>query len=284
MQNTTGTNDSFQPRSMTDLLTLERMSTGSFVGAGQPEQGQIFGGRLVAQALSAAGATVRDRPATSLHGNFVLAGDGSRAISYEVEQTRDGGSFSLRRVVATQEGRVLFVATACFQEAEPGVTYEVAGPAEVPGPDNLPPGRYDSPWFESRDVPEEWPYNKGQPNGDGGFVSPHTRLAWFRSRLPIADDERLRTCAVSYLSDYGATRAVRQPHASHPRVEERMSVSLSHSVWFHAPARADEWLLSELHPVATGAGRGHTIGAIRTRDGRLVASMAQEALLRLPNP
>jgi acyl-CoA thioesterase-2 len=158
------------------------------------------------------------------------------------------------------------------------------GPANVPGPDGLPLGRYDSQYFESRDVPEDWSYEAAGTNGDHGFVAPHARLAWFRSRLPIPGDERLHAQAIAYLSDYGGTRGVRQPHAAHPRVEDRMSVSLSHSLWIAATARADVWLLSEYHPVATGTGRGLTMGTIRTRDGQIVASMAQEALLRLPDP
>jgi acyl-CoA thioesterase-2 len=238
----------------------------------------------VAQAIRAAAATVpADRPAHSLQGSFLLAGDGREPIVYEVEPTRDGASFSLRRIVARQDQRVLFVAAVSFHVPEPGAEYEMPGPAHVPGPDGLPSGRYDSQYFDSRDVPEEWSYQIAGQGGDHGLVAPHARLAWFRSRLPMPDDERLHAQAIAYLSDYGATRGVRQPHAAHPRMEDRMSVSLSHSLWITAAARADDWLLSEFHPVATGTGRGLTMGTIRTRDGRIVASMAQEALLRLPD-
>jgi acyl-CoA thioesterase-2 len=242
----------------------------------------LFGGKLVAQTLGAAARTITpDRPVHSLHGSFLVAGDGRQPITYEVERTRDGASFSLRRIVAHQDDRILFVATASFHVPERGVDYEMPGPANVPGPEGLPLGRYDSPYFESRDVPEEWSYPTGETHG---LTAPHARLAWFRSRLPIPDDEGLHAQAIAYLSDFGATRGVRQPHAAHPRVEDRMSVSLSHSLWIGAAARADGWLLSEFHPVATGAGRGLTMGTLRSRDGRIVASMAQEALLRLPDP
>jgi acyl-CoA thioesterase-2 len=186
--------------------------------------------------------------------------------------------------VARQDQRVLFVASASFHVPEPGAEYEMPGPAHVPGPEGLPVGRYDSQYFESRDVPEEWSYEGASQKGDRGLVTPHARLAWFRSRLPMPGDERLHAQAIAYLSDYGGTRGVRQPHAAHPRVEDRMSVSLSHSLWIAAAARADDWLLSEYHPVATGTGRGLTMGTIRTQHGRIVASMAQEALLRLPDP
>jgi acyl-CoA thioesterase-2 len=249
---------------------------------------------LLAQALGAAAFTVStDRPVHSLHGSFLLAGDGREPITYEVERTRDGGSFSLRRTVARQRGRLLFVATTSFHVPEDGLSYEIPGPVNVPGPDDLPAGRYDSRYFDSRDVPEEWSYGTASRDGasatssarraEHGFVAPHARLAWFRSRFPIPEDQRVHAQAIAYLSDYGATRGIRQPHAAHPRMEDRMSVSLSHSLWIGAAAHVDDWLLSEFHPVATGAGRGLTMGTIRTRDGRIVASMAQEALLRLPD-
>ena len=268
------------------------MSDLTFRAAGEGEERRLFGGKLVAQALRAAAVTTSsDRPVHSLHGSFLLAGDGRDPIMYEVERTRDGASFSLRRIVARQDQRVLFVATVSFHVPEAGAEYEMPGPANVPGPEDLPLGRYDSPFFESRDVPEEWSYEAAGQNygaagriGDHGLVAPHARLAWFRSRLPIPGNQRLHAQAIAYLSDYGATRGVRQPHAGHPRVEDRMSVSLSHSLWIAAAARADDWLLSEYHPVATGTGRGLTMGTIRTRDGHMVASMAQEALLRLPDP
>ncbi len=253
------------------------------MAAGDSQEPRLFGGKLVAQALGAAALTIPpDRPVHSLYGSFLFAGDGRQPIVYEVERTRDGTSFSLRRIVARQHERPLFVATISFHVPEPGLTYEMPGPADVPGPEGLPSGRYDSQYFDSRDVPEEWSYGTDGPDGDRGSVAPHARLAWFRSRHPIPDDARLHAQAIAYLSDYGATRGVRQPHAWHPRLEDRMSVSLSHSLWIGEAARADDWLLSEFHPVATGTGRGLTSGTIRTRDGRMVASMAQEALLRLP--
>lgn len=114
-------------------------------------------------------------------------------------------------------------------------------------------------------------------------VAPHSRLAWFKSRHPLPEDPALHAQAVVYLTDHGATRAVRQPHVAHPGVEKRMSVSLDHSVWLHLPVRADGWLLTQFHPLATGAGRGLALGSVRDADGRLLASVTQEALLRLPD-
>lgn len=228
----------------------------------------------MAQALRAASASVDPgRPPHSIHGQFLRAGDERHEVRYEVERTRDGGSFSSRRVVARQGGAPVLVATAGFHDPEPGMEYQAPGPGQVPGPEDLPPGRYSSPWFECRDVPEDSVLTA---------VAPHTRLAWFRSRAPLPAEVALHAQVIVFLSDYGATRAVRQAHMRDPRIGERISVSLDHSVWLHSPARADGWLLSEFHPVITAGARGLAVGTIRTADGRLAASMAQEALLRVP--
>jgi acyl-CoA thioesterase-2 len=209
-----------------------------------------------------------------VQGSFLHAGDGRIPVRYHVEETREGSSFSTRRVSVRQDGALLFVAIASFHQAEPGASYELPSPGATPGPDGIDYGRYNNPVFESRDVPP----------GAGPATPPLARRAWFRSRLPLPDDPVLHAQAVVYLSDYGATRGVRQPHADHPGLEQRMSVSLNHSVWLHSPARADDWLLSEYYPMATGAGRGLAFGSIRAADGRLVATLAQEALLRIPDP
>lgn len=257
---------------LTDRLHLEPVGPGVFLRPGRPAERHLFGGLLAGQAVRAASLTVTgDKPASSVHGHFLAGGDGRRPIEYRVDTTRDGRSFSTRRVEVTQDGGSLFVATVSFHAPEAGPDYQPSPPAGVPGPEGLASGRYVSPWFDSRDVPEG--------RADAG---PHRRLAWFRAWKSMPDDQDLHQQAVVYLTDHGATRGVRQPHAAHPRIEERMSVSLDHSVWLHAPARADEWLLSEFHPLATGAGRGLAAGSVWTRHGRLVASVTQEALLRLP--
>ena len=109
---------------------------------------------------------------------------------------------------------------------------------------------------------------------------PHTRRAWFRPTAPVPDDPLLHLQALAYLSDHGPTRAAREPHAGLADDARRMSVSLDHSVWFHRPVDVNQWLLSELLPVATGRGRGLSLGTIRTADGTLLATVAQEVLLR----
>lgn len=259
---------------LAERLHLDADPGGGYTSRPQRHDRHIFGGLLMSQALRAASFSVAgDRQAHSVHGHFVQGGDGRIGLRYQVEPTRDGAAFSTRRVVVDQDGQTLFVATVSFHAPEPGLDYELPATAGVPAPDTLATGRYDGKWFESRDVPVD----------AGPETAAHVRRAWFRARQPVPDDPALHLQGLVYLTDHGATRAVREPHADHPRVEERMSVSLNHTVWIHAPARVDQWLLTEFVAVATGAGRGLTFGAVRTADGRLVASIAQEALLRLPD-
>lgn len=253
---------------MADRLALEPVpgEPDVFTSRDACERGHVFGGLLIAQAARAAQLTVEgDRPIHSLHASFLVGGRGGEHLRHEVERTRDGGSFSTRRVVVRQSLGPALVLTADFHDDEDGLEYGLpATPA--PSPDELPVGRYTSRWFDSRDVPV----------ADGS----HARRAWFRPTAPVPDDPLLHLQCVAYLSDHGPTRAARQPHASLDADANRMSVSLDHSVWFHRPVDVNDWLLSELVPVATGRGRGLSIGTIRTSDGTLVATLAQEVLLR----
>jgi acyl-CoA thioesterase-2 len=259
-----------EPPTMLERLALDEVAPGTFRTSQTPAGGHVFGGLLIGQALRAAQLTVADdKPAHSLHLSFALAGRGGEAITYEVERTRDGASFATRRVVARQARGVVVVLTADFHGDEPGVEFERPATPGVPGPDGLDRGRYDNPYIESRDVPPL----------DADPV-PFARRAWFRPTAPVPDDPLLHLQALAYLSDHGPTRAAREPHAHLADDARRMSVSLDHSVWFHRPIDVNQWLLSELVPVATGRGRGLSIGTLRTVDGTLVATVAQEVLLR----
>jgi acyl-CoA thioesterase-2 len=238
-----------------------------FVSREPCERGHVFGGLVVAQAARAAQLTVTgDRPMHSLHASFLVAGHGGEHLRHEVERTRDGTSFATRRVVVRQSAGPVLVLTADFHHDEPGVDYEIPAGEPAPPPDDLPVGRYASRWFDSRDVPVS--------------AGSHARRAWFRPTAPVPADPLLHLQVLAYLSDHGPTRAARQPHAALDDDRRRMSVSLDHSVWFHRPVDVDQWLLSELVPVATGRGRGLSIGTIRTMDATLVATVAQEVLLR----
>ncbi len=258
-------------RSIATQLALELVGVDVFVGASELDEGRVFGGLMIAHALRAAHATVPDgRIAHSLQCAFVRAGRNDEPLRYEVERTHEGGSFSTRRVVVHQEGGVAFVLTARFQVPEDGPEYQPEAPPSGPAPEGLPVGRYDSPWFESRDVP---PGIAGRP--------PHARAAWFRCRTTLPDDPVMQQHALAFLSDHGPTRAARQPHLDDYDTERRMSVSLDHAVWFHRPARVEDWLLYELVPASTSGGRGLALGTVRTGGGDLVATVAQEVMLRI---
>jgi acyl-CoA thioesterase-2 len=226
---------------------------------------------MIAHALRAAHLTVPEgRIAHSLHSAFVRAGRSDEPLRYQVERTHDGGSYSTRRVVANQAAGVTFVLTARFQVPEDGPDYQPdAYPVGVP-PEQLPVGRYDSQWFESRDVA---PGEPGRP--------PHARAAWFRCRSTLPDDPALQQHALAFLTDHGPTRAVREPHLEDYDTERRISVSLDHAVWLHRPTVVEDWLLYQLVPVSTSGSRGLAIGTVHTTAGDLVATVAQEAMLRM---
>jgi acyl-CoA thioesterase-2 len=258
-------------RTMAARLALDEAGADELVSRDPADAHHVYGGWLIAQALRAASTTVEpDRHAIAVHASFVVAGTPEEHVRYRVERTRDGASFTTRRVSADQSAGTVLVLTADFQRDEPGADYELPVVPGIPGPSGLATGRYDNPLLESRDVPV----------GAVAGGLPHTRRAWFRVRAPLADEADLHLQTVAYLSDFGATRAVREPHAHLANDARRISVSLDHSIWFHRPVDASGWLLSEMTPIASGHGRGLAIGSVRTEDGRLVATIAQEALLR----
>ncbi len=258
--------------SMVTRLALDRLGDDVFRSAVPTDRGHVFGGLLVGQAVRAAQLTVpADDPIRSLHATFVRAGRPSTDLDLTVERTRDGSSFATRRVVASQGGDLVLVLTADFHREEDGPEYQVPPVAEVPGPGSADVGRYDSPWFESRDVAVE----------DACASPPLARRTWYRARVALPDDTSLHLAALAYLSDHGPTRSAREPHIHLDDDARRMSVSLDHSVWFHRPTRVDQWLLYELVPISTARGRGLSIGTIREEAGRLVATVAQEVVLRV---
>ncbi|MFV0307335.1 MAG: acyl-CoA thioesterase [Desertimonas sp.] len=259
---------------MADRLALVGGADDVFVSASPTEPGHVFGGLLIGQALRAGQLTVPDldgvRPVHVLHASFVTAGRGNEVVHYDVERTRDGGSFTTRRVVARQQHGVVLVMTADFHADEPGLDYETPPTPGIPAPESLAPGRYASRWFDARDVPVD---------AVAGRL-PHGRRAWYHPNAPVPDDPLLQLQCLAYLSDHGPTRAARQPHVDLADDARRQSVSLDHSVWFHRPVDVNDWLLSELIPVATGRGRGLSLGTIRTAEGSLLATVAQAVLLR----
>lgn len=259
-----------------DRLALDPVGPDRFTGSHPAERPRVFGGLFLGQATRAAQQTVAGpRPVRAVHASFLAAGVPGAPIHYTVERTRDGASFSTRRVTAAQvrPGRgdptptPTLVLTADFHDPEDGPAWEPEPPDGVAGPEGLPAGRYDSPWFDARDVP---------PDSAPGAPT----RAWYRARRRVPDDPLLHLQCLAYLSDHGPTRAARQPHPDLDVDGARQSVTLDHSVWFHGPVDVNGWLLTELRAAVTGHARGLATGTIRDGTGRVVASVAQQVLLR----
>jgi acyl-CoA thioesterase-2 len=282
------------PRSadeLVDLLDLETIDVNLFRGT-QPDTRlqRVFGGQVAAQALVAGARTV-DAPlsAHSLHSYFLLPGDTAVPIVYDVERMRDGRSFSTRRVVARQHGRPIYFMTVSFQAPEEGFEHQDVMP-EVPSPedslDMVQLFREQSP--EHADLwLQEWSALDLRAVGDsrpGGRLStevhPARSRVWIRVNGSLDDQELTHKATFTYASDMTLLGSTLVPHGvavSSPRVQ---SASLDHAIWFHRPFRGDQWLLyDQVSPSASG-GRGLAFGRVFTQDGVLVASVAQEGLIR----
>ena len=273
------------------LLDLERLETDLFRGV-SPRIGwpRVFGGQVVAQALVAAERTVPpERAPHSLHAYFLLGGDPALPIVYEVERIRDGGSFTTRRVKAIQKGQAIFAMSVSFHAAEPGHDHGAA-PPDVPGPEALADARslaqdadcivpapmrayFTTAWpIELRPVETER-YRDRSPR-------PARYHVWMRTTKPLPEDPALHRAVLAYASDMTLLDATLIPHGRTVFDPGIQSASLDHALWFHRPFRADSWLLySQDSPSASGA-RGFARGTLHDADGRLVASVAQEGLIR----
>jgi acyl-CoA thioesterase-2 len=276
------------------LLQLDRLEDNFFRGESRDIGTRyVFGGQVLGQALSAAQQTVdADRSAHSLHAYFLRAGDIDQPILYHVERTRDGGSFSMRRVTAIQHGQPIFNFAASFQLDEPGVEHQLPMPA-VPKPDDLEPT---SPlpgdelaklppklqrWF-GRSGPFEFRhvYPRDELNPP---KRPPFQQVWFRLSSRVADNPVLHRALLAYASDFHLIGTTMFPHGISFLQRNVQVASLDHALWFHRPFRADEWLLYSCDSPTAQGGRGLARGMIYREDGRLVASTAQEGLIRLRN-
>ncbi|HJU07059.1 MAG TPA: acyl-CoA thioesterase II [Rhodanobacteraceae bacterium] len=277
-----------------ELLKLERLEDNLFRGASRDIGTKyVFGGQVLGQALSAAQQTVdAERAAHSLHAYFLRAGSINAPIVYSVERARDGSSFSSRRVVAIQHGQPILNCAVSFQIDERGMEHQTNMP-EVPKPEDLPPLQplpadelaklpvkmqrwlgLDGP-FEFRYV---WPRDELHP-----AKRPAYQHIWFRLVDRVDDGESLQRALLAYASDFHFIGTALLPHGVSYLTPNLQMASLDHALWFHRPFRVDEWLLYSCDsPTAQGA-RGLVRGQIFNRDGVLVASTAQEGLIRLRN-
>ena len=257
--------------------------------------GRVFGGQVIAQALAAAERTVAaDREAHSLHAYFLRGGSEDHEIEFAVARDLDGGSFSNRRVVASQQGRPILNLVASFHKREPGVHHQDAMP-EVPPPEDLPTER-ELRMQHANEIAD--PVRRAQMltprpielrpvekrHWMGGEPGEPRSNTWVRAVAPLPDDRKVHRAVLAYASDMTLLGTCSLPHGLSWTKGNAMSVSLDHAVWFHEPFRADEWLLYATDSPWAGNARGINRGRIFTRDGRLVASVAQEGLIRALAP
>jgi len=265
------------------LLALEPLGDDRFQAWNPPHpedhvQQSLFGGQVAAHSLRAAQLTVEaDHRVHSLHGYFLRPGKDNSPTELRVDRIRDGKSFTTRTVVAFQRDEAIFNLTASFHRDEPGGDFATAIAPDLPLPDELLKNQeprfdrmgVDSP-FERLDVP-------GFSFRDRNEIP--RRAMWIRLRAPLPDDPAVHACAVTFISDMGVLGAVRTTRGDMRK--PAMAASLDHAVWFHRPARADEWLLFDIHAKSSASSRGLGIGTMHTVDGTHVVTVGQEGLVRL---
>ncbi len=275
------------------LLDLEPRSDHLFVGRRQiGGRGRVFGGQVIAQALVAASRTVdEDRPVHSLHAYFLRGGDENHPIEFRVKRDLDGRSFSNRRVVASQNGEPILNLIASFQKVQDGPHHQLPEMPDVPPPDSLhsdaqiqremaqdmPDGVLKTVMLRPRALdfrsvePREW-------------IDPPKREprchCWFRTVAPLPDDPAIHRGVLAYATDFQLLATAALPHGLNFHTGELKVASLDHALWFHEDCRVDDWLLYVTDGPWSGHSRGLGRGQIFTRDGRLVASVAQEGMLR----
>lgn len=277
-------------RRLVELLDLVPLGDDRFQGESE-DLGflNVFGGQVLGQSLMAACRTVEDRLPHSLHAYFLRPGNARLPIDYEVQRVRDGGSFSVRRVIARQQDREILTAAVSFQQAEEGFEHQVDMP-DAPEPDGL-TSDYDyrqklKPYMPEAkremlsaqraiDIRPVAPVNPLKPE-----LRPPFKQNWFRAHGELADDQILHRCLLAYASDFGFLGTSMQPHGATFMQPGMQVASLDHALWFHRPLRMDDWLLYDMDSPSASQSRGFNRGNVFNRDGVLVASVCQEALIR----
>ena len=276
---------------LVSLLALEKIEENLFRGCSE-DLGfrQLFGGQVLGQALSAASQTVApERRVHSVHGYFLRPGDAQLPIIYQVESPRDGGSFTTRTVSAIQKGRAIFTLMASFHGDEPGASHQSEIP-QVPGPEGL-KSELEVALENQHMLPEAVrdsvlcpkPIEIRRVNGYNPF---HPRAAepkqyiWFRADGALPDDDHLHRYLFAYASDFNLLSTAALPHAISTWSPRWQVASIDHAVWFHRPLRMDDWLLYAMDSPSASGARGFSRGLVYNRAGELVASVAQESLMR----
>lgn len=266
-------------------ITPRQTAELTFIGNSLMPQQRIFGGQVVAQCLMAANQTVSgELSAHSLHAYFLRAGDPATSIDFEVDPIRDGRSFSTRRVVARQKGEAIFNTSISYHREEEGVSHC------IPMPDVA------APRSEADDMSNfrGFTTKPGDPNLIDLYQIERQRVtqylaeeqapmgqSWFRAIGPLPDDHAVHQAALVMISDYSLLSTVFYPHPYTNPIKHFMAASLDHAVWFHHPGKMDEWVLYDCDTPRAGGGRGFSRGFLWAQDGTLLASTAQESLMRI---
>jgi acyl-CoA thioesterase-2 len=272
------------------VMTLERLEINLFRGQsrdiGSP---QVFGGQVLGQALVAATATVENRQVHSLHAYFLRRGDFNSPIVYEVDRAWDGKHFATRRVVAIQHGQQIFNMSASFQMPETGLDHQFTMP-DVPQPEALPDleqflaANPNLPPTLLKILQQKRPF-EFRPVEPPSVLSvekaPPLKHVWIRAVDRLPDDEALHRCLLAYASDFQLLDTALKPHGLSWMRDKLVIASIDHAMWFHRSVRVDDWLLYAMDSPSASGARGFTRGSVFARDGRLVASVSQEGLIRV---
>ena len=275
------------------VLDLEPLEVNLFRGQSRDLGGKsVFGGQVIGQALVAASRTVEERLPHSAHAYFLRPGDMALPIVYEVDRVRDGQRFTARRVQAIQKGEVILTMITSFQRPEPGLEHQAAMP-DVPPPEALrPQGELVREWlaavpavpdrireaFLRRMAVEFRPIAPRNPLVP--VVLPPRQAFWVRAQARLPDDPLLHDCVLAYASDFSLLSTALLPHGRSWLSQDLVVASIDHALWFHRPLRIDDWLLYVMDSPTAQGGRGLSMGQFFDRQGRLVASVAQENLMR----
>jgi len=269
-----------------DARTTEDIFTG---GSQSMPLGRVYGGQVLAQSLIAAERTLPDdRHVHSMHGYFLRPGDSTKGITFAVDRIHDGRSFSTRRTQAFQEGVPIFSMIASFQDEDPGVEHQTPMPEGIPGPDELPDVEahldglhpMSKRFFTDRPVDLRHIPSPIYLTVEGERAP--SQAVWVRVRRPIPDDRRLHRAAMAYLSDLTIQESILRAHGLAWVTPGLKVASLDHAMWWHRPGRVDEWMLYVQESPSARGGRGLATGRIYSADGALLASVAQEIMIRVP--
>jgi acyl-CoA thioesterase-2 len=288
--------DQAQDETLLETLQLERIETNLFRGTSPDMRpGRIFGGQVIAQSLLAAYETVEGRLCHSLHCYFIRPGDPTVPIVFDVDRSRDGGSFTTRRVVAIQHGQQIFNLAASFMVPEDGFEHQAPMPKgphwrDLPDEGELARRAAEKNPAIMNEMMKHWmmrqrPIEMRSPDArtywmDGKPKEPES-FNWIRCRTPIGEDPRMHQVILAYASDMNLLSTGMRPHAVHWQTKGFQSASLDHAMWFHRPTDFNQWHLYHQDSPSASGGRGFIRGAIYAEDETLVASVAQEGLMRM---